>query len=147
MHVFFSKSTLSLMGPRFLSLTRYLVPITATPIPNQRPPPRNILLLKKIISLTRQYYSKPSIIRQLWSSATNLPGHFAITPVSKLPWLTATLTYPPWFALDQWWRIIEGLLYININTYRIVFAAVLTLPAKNAPHYSMLLSKIAKIHT
>ena len=35
-------------------------------------------------------YSKPSIIRhsiirQLWSSATNLPGHFAITPASKLP--------------------------------------------------------------
>ena len=35
-------------------------------------------------------YRKPSIIRhsiirQLWSSATNLPGHFAITPVSKLP--------------------------------------------------------------
>ena len=36
--------------------------------------------------------------------------------------------------------------YINVNTWRSVFAAILTLPAKNNPVYSILLSKIAKIH-
>ena len=36
-------------------------------------------------SICNPKYSKPSIIRHLWSTATNLRGHFAITPVSKLP--------------------------------------------------------------
>ena len=35
---------------------------------------------------------------------------------------------------------------MNLNIYTIVFTAVLTLPAKNDPNVSTLLSKIAKIH-
>ena len=84
-----------------------LLPLTTKPIL------QNLNVFKWSFELK---YSKPSIIRhsilrQLWSSATNLLGHFAITPASKLPWSTATLTYPPSFALDRWWRIMEGLLY------------------------------------
>ena len=45
----------------------------------------NETLQKKTGQDTFLKYSKPSIIRQLWLSATNLPGHFAITPASKLP--------------------------------------------------------------
>ena len=43
-----------------------------------------------LVTLNNLKYSKPSIIRHsiirhLWSTATNLRGHFAIPPVSKLP--------------------------------------------------------------
>ena len=37
------------------------------------------------VRLLKMLYSKPSIIRQLWSSATNLAGRFAIEHVSQLP--------------------------------------------------------------